>query len=76
MGRNLKHEIIRKPAQIAFYSLIEVLRFNAIKVCQIAVEHDLFTADQIDPLGDPFDGNNSVWTCHHGIVPELPELST
>ncbi len=62
----LKGEIFRKAIQIALELLIEARCRNTIKLGQIAIEHDLFAANDIDAACDAFEGNNRLrlWFRH------------
>jgi len=63
--RELENEIIWKTIGISFYLLPQRNSFHPIQVSQVAVEHDLMAANQIDFLLDNLCGNGGLWAFRH-----------
>jgi hypothetical protein len=47
--RQPKHESYRETLAVTFHGLIKDHRLDAIKLCQIQIENDLLSANQMDP---------------------------
>jgi len=54
---NLIHEALWKPIEIARDSFVEVFGGDPIKLRQIAVQHDLAAANQMNPAFNGCEGN-------------------
>ena len=56
----LEHEILGKPAEVALDGAVESFGLDAVEFWQIHVEHDLLTADQVNPLLNALDWDDEL----------------
>jgi hypothetical protein len=63
----LKRKIVRKAITVTFYRSHKGFGFDAVQVGQVAVEHDLFPANQVDAAGYAFDGDDGLRRDHVAI---------
>ena len=59
--------IIRESRKVALDSTVQRPSCNAMKFCQITVNHDLLAANQENQILNPFDGNQ----CFVRVTPEI-----
>ena len=62
--RELKGKVVRKAVSVPLDLLVESRRRNAVQFGQVAVEHHLFAANQVDMAGDALDRDNGLGLSH------------
>jgi hypothetical protein len=58
LARQLEHEIPRESRHIAFHRSHQGLGLDAVKQRQVAVEHDLLSAEEVNALLDSLGRND------------------
>jgi len=53
--RQLKHEIRGEPPEVSFDGAVERLGLDSVQQGQIAIQHHLFAANQVNSLFNSFD---------------------
>jgi hypothetical protein len=44
VSRELEHEIRREPVEVAFHRFVQIAGSDAVKGCQVSIQHHLFRA--------------------------------
>src|ERR1035437_2426375 len=71
LWRKLKHKVIRESFEVAFNGTIQRAGVNAVKFCQMIVEHHLLTANQEDEILDSFQWNQFNALIHIHLIISL-----
>jgi hypothetical protein len=61
----LKHEVFGKTVSIPPDSLVENFRRDSVQSGKVSIEHHLVAANEIDPAGDAFNGNDGARRCRN-----------
>ena len=60
MSRDLEHEVRWEPAPVALDGLDQSPSFHAVEGGKVPIEHDLLSAEQAHPSGDPLRRNGRL----------------